>query len=688
MGKKILFKKNLPILAISINLVFFLIMCLTILTICACTGSAESNQLFEDKWQQNWAENCSSAYMKVNISADISITENKSSSVDYVSANLSFFPKNTVFQKSIITTESYAEKSDCCIFFRWDEPFEKKIHYEVNADVFSNKAITKIKENVNFPITELPEAESEYLKKTENINFDREIAEKASEIVEGSDNLFEAVSVLGFWVNNNVEYDLKYASEIKDAKWVFENRKGTCDEISSLFIAMCRSIGIPARYVAGVAYSNLPEMLGFGSHGWAEVYFPKYGWIAFDVTYGQFGFTDASHIKFFASEDTEIAPVRYGWKGYDLGLNATELSIQTELQSITPDIPLVRINLQALEQYIDIESFNLIIAEVYNPNDFYVAVPVRISDNEGLQLFSEKTQYVYLEPQETKILFWIVKTEKLDRNFVYTIPITVYSGISSSTVNMIAATKSSSLNYEYVVAEMQKRNVEKKEEQYVHIVFKCSKNKFYVNESGLSNCTVKNAGNTLLKNLEVCFGNDCRKTEFSIMEERVFEISFNTSSIGEKRARVGISNENLAMVSKFDYEVIERPVIEISNLTYPQVVSPEKNFNINFTIKRVSGIIKSANIMIIPSYLADNASIGELEEKLPVSIEINPKNLRPGKNSVEIKIEFYDKFGEKYPKTERVDIDVKRNFLHSVEFTLYRIEDFINMFIDKIFSRQ
>ncbi|PIN72572.1 hypothetical protein COV21_01740, partial [Candidatus Woesearchaeota archaeon CG10_big_fil_rev_8_21_14_0_10_45_5] len=135
----------------------------------------------------------------------------------------------------------------------------------------------------------------QYLNSSGKIIVDDDIAKKASEITNGSDNLFEAVSRLNFWVNNNVKYDISYGNVVEDSVWVFENRRGTCDEFATLFIAMCRSIGIPARYVSGMAYSSLPEISGFGNHAWAEAYFPGYGWLSFDQTYGQAGYVDASH---------------------------------------------------------------------------------------------------------------------------------------------------------------------------------------------------------------------------------------------------------------------------------------------------------------------------------------------------------------------------------------------------------
>lgn len=62
----------------------------------------------------------------------------------------------------------------------------------------------------------------------------------------------------------------------------FENRWGDCTEFASLFVALCRANGIPARVISGLTtdFGNTPF------HNWAEVYMHKYGWVAFDPTVG------------------------------------------------------------------------------------------------------------------------------------------------------------------------------------------------------------------------------------------------------------------------------------------------------------------------------------------------------------------------------------------------------------------
>lgn len=72
------------------------------------------------------------------------------------------------------------------------------------------------------------------------------IKKKAKEAVKGKENAWEKVEAIYDWVRDNVAYE---KGDIKGAARALENKKGDCEELTSLFIAMCRINDIPARMV-------------------------------------------------------------------------------------------------------------------------------------------------------------------------------------------------------------------------------------------------------------------------------------------------------------------------------------------------------------------------------------------------------------------------------------------------------
>ena len=86
----------------------------------------------------------------------------------------------------------------------------------------------------------------------------------------------------------------------------FQDRRGVCQDHSHVFIALCKALGIPARYVSGYLY--VTDMIHLASHAWAEVWLDG-KWHCFDVSNQLF--SPSSHIYVAIGRDYwDVAPVR------------------------------------------------------------------------------------------------------------------------------------------------------------------------------------------------------------------------------------------------------------------------------------------------------------------------------------------------------------------------------------------
>jgi transglutaminase-like putative cysteine protease len=69
----------------------------------------------------------------------------------------------------------------------------------------------------------------------------------------------------------------------------FAERRGVCQDFTHVFLACCRTLGLPARYVSGYLLTHPPagqeKLIGAdASHAWAAVWCPVTGWVDFDPT--------------------------------------------------------------------------------------------------------------------------------------------------------------------------------------------------------------------------------------------------------------------------------------------------------------------------------------------------------------------------------------------------------------------
>jgi len=124
----------------------------------------------------------------------------------------------------------------------------------------------------------------------------RDIQAQSAKTLGGIGDRKEAVQALVDWTYKYLEKTPVVG--VPNALEVLQVGKGDCNEHTSLFVALARAGGIPARIAAGLVYSDRVSNTGaFYYHAWPEVWFgEETGWVPVDPTFGQFP-ADATHVK-------------------------------------------------------------------------------------------------------------------------------------------------------------------------------------------------------------------------------------------------------------------------------------------------------------------------------------------------------------------------------------------------------
>jgi len=116
-----------------------------------------------------------------------------------------------------------------------------------------------------------------------------EIAKLARRITGREHDVRVKLERINAWVHDSLKKRVTFG--VPSALQVLRARSGDCNDHTQLFVALARSIGVPARFAAGLAYVDGK----FYYHAWPEVLLT--GWVAVDPTFGQFP-ADASHLRF------------------------------------------------------------------------------------------------------------------------------------------------------------------------------------------------------------------------------------------------------------------------------------------------------------------------------------------------------------------------------------------------------
>jgi len=152
---------------------------------------------------------------------------------------------------------------------------------------------------VRFPYKGNDPVALEALEPTRYVESDRQvIIDLARRAVGRTKDAAEAARRIEAFVADYVtdkSLSVGYASAVE----VADSRQGDCSEHAVLAAALCRSVGIPAQVVTGLAY--VPQWRtvqnGFGGHAWVQVYLGD-KWVGLDAAFrgADLGGYDAGHI--------------------------------------------------------------------------------------------------------------------------------------------------------------------------------------------------------------------------------------------------------------------------------------------------------------------------------------------------------------------------------------------------------
>jgi transglutaminase-like putative cysteine protease len=91
------------------------------------------------------------------------------------------------------------------------------------------------------------------------------------------------------------------------ATQAFAQSSGVCQDHAHIFLACCRVLGTPARYVSGYVHPGTADYAA--SHAWVDVWFAQGGWVSVDITNRQL--TSDRHCRLAVARDYESAsPIR------------------------------------------------------------------------------------------------------------------------------------------------------------------------------------------------------------------------------------------------------------------------------------------------------------------------------------------------------------------------------------------
>jgi transglutaminase-like putative cysteine protease len=109
------------------------------------------------------------------------------------------------------------------------------------------------------------------------------LAQEVSQAVNG--NVSQFLTALNQRICDSCDYIFRELGAPFPAGHTWKHQRGSCRDLTVLFMEACRSVGLAARFASGYqCLTDAPPEDGFHLHAWAEVYLPGAGWRGFDPT--------------------------------------------------------------------------------------------------------------------------------------------------------------------------------------------------------------------------------------------------------------------------------------------------------------------------------------------------------------------------------------------------------------------
>ncbi|MBS3073463.1 transglutaminase domain-containing protein [Candidatus Pacearchaeota archaeon] len=487
-----------------------------------------------------------------------------------------------------------------------------------------------------------------------------------------TDDMLEVLHNLAEYVKTNMQYDLQ-ETDLKKASEIMRDKRGVCSHYTILFMALARSLGIPVRYVTGLAYSNYENK--FREHAWAEVWLGEnYGWIPYDPTFGEYGWIDPYHIKLKESLDAGTKAIEYKYSGGKIEpgaivinttiLNYGELKQTPLLFTIKPIVVET-----GLDSYVPLE--------IRASNHYYLSWPVRL--NSAPDYFGPTQKTILLKPNEENLGYFLIHTpssRQCENGCISDLIVTdIFENSAKSQLLFRSDKASISLEDAQKIVSptiILGANVD--------LFCKSEKKYYYEYETARMICIIEN-NEDKTREISLCLNDICKTNSVSPNSIKEETIEFNIRE-NEKRLEnftqpmtsmikciLSKENQDLVGISCIDFVILKTPHIQIEPISTTRIKYGGKiivpmnitaNTNIDLTLKIMNSELKYEDFDIL--WLRNGKqTTGFMIDSLKM------KNLKPGEYDLRVMALYLDKNNQSYQEQTNIPIQIEdTNFFNKL----------------------
>jgi hypothetical protein len=400
---------------------------------------------------------------------------------------------------------------------------------------------------------------------------------------------------------------------------------------------MLRSVGIPARYVSGYAYTNKGNdgCSNFEPHSWIEAYIPSHGWVSIDPTYKEFFWINSAHVPLYKNYDMlNISSLSLHTYNPDF-LNSSPHTFEIELISYEKTQSILDINASADDEIAE-DSYLMINVSISNPSNFWVPETLTLPVYKTINLINSNPSIpIVIPPMQTVTKYFIFKIPSLecgtlcysDASFNFSLGGGEYS---SKTVRINPNIESTNTLEELTAIAKEDERIISPELLVFGIML--NKDKF-LEQNPILSFSIKNIGNSMTDiNLSIRYGD-------ILLNETIRNLLINEQRDYEKELTLPSQKGLIDVILRFDF--LNNSLYH--NSSFIALKEPEYNISINaldnFNYSIILNSQDSSLSGLIKTYV-NNEEIKSQNIQKNNIVSLSKNDFRIGANTIQFVLDY------------------------------------------------
>jgi hypothetical protein len=218
--------------------------------------------------------------------------------------------------------------------------------------------------------------------------------------------------------------------------------------------------------------------------------------------------------------------------------------------------------------------------------------------------------------------------------------------------------------------------------KFVYLDCLSDKSSIYLEDTVNIDCTLDNQGDQSFDNVSICIDGNCSVRDM-VVQKIPLHYTKNFFSEGLKNVEIKVYNDEFTKVSYVPINVLDKPQINITELSAPENVKYGDSFDIGFTLSKNSkSSPKNLKLALKSETNKVEWTFPEFDGDKTFTIKSSGDSMKPNKNNYQILVSYDDEKGNVYTTEKTFIINSQATFFEDILLYI----NLIGQYVEQVFT--